>query len=396
MFYSKSFIFTSKEIPAEAEIISHQLMLRSSLIKKVSSGVYAYLPLGLRVLNKVEQIIREEMNKLGAEELSLSILQPLSIWKKSKRDVVLGKVMISFTDRHKKQMVLGPTHEEIITDLVAQRINSYKALPLILYQIQTKFRDEIRPRYGVIRTCEFTMKDAYSFDKDDAGLAENYEKMKIAYQSIFNRCGLSHCKIKQADSEMMGGDLSHEFVIYLESGEKIEMGHIFKLGTKYSDVFNANYNDERGKQRPIVMGCYGIGLDRIIAGCIEKHHDKQGIIWPSSLTPYDVLIIPLDYKSCLSADREKEVISYVDFLSQELENKKMEVLVDDRLESAGIKFNDADLIGIPLRIIIGKKNFAQGKAEINLRKGEKIVCDKGEVIERVSEIIRSVDKKHTM
>ena len=320
------------------------------------------------------------MNKLGAEELSLSILQPLSIWKKSKRDVVLGKVMISFTNRHKKQMVLGPTHEEIITDLVAQRINSYKALPLILYQIQTKFRDEIRPRYGVIRTCEFTMKDAYSFDRDDAGLAENYKKMKIAYQSIFNRCGLSHCEMKEADSEMMGGNLSHEFVVSLESGEEIELGHIFKLGTKYSEVFNANYNDERGRQKPIVMGCYGIGLDRIIAGCIEKNHDEQGIIWPTSLTPYDVLIIPLDYK-------EKEVISYVDFLSQELENKKMEVLVDDRLESAGIKFNDADLIGIPLRIIIGKKNFSQGKVEINLRKGEKIVCDKGEVVKRTLEII---------
>lgn len=382
MLYSKSFIFTSKEIPAEAEIVSHQLMLRSSLIKKITSGVYAYLPLGLRVLKKVKQIIREEMDKLGGQELSLSALQPLSIWKKSERDTVLGKVMISWTNRHKKQMVLGPTHEEIITDLIAQKINSYKNLPLILYQIQTKFRDEIRPRYGTIRTCEFMMKDAYSFDKDDAGLAENYEKMKIAYQNIFNRCGLSHCKIKKADSEMMGGDLSHEFVIYLESGEEIEMGHIFKLGTKYSEVFNANYNDDKGKQKPIIMGCYGIGLDRIIAGCIEKNHDEKGIIWPASLTPYDVLIVPLDYK-------EKEVISYVDFLSQELKNKKMEVLVDDRSESPGIKFNDADLLGIPLRIIIGKRNFEQGKVEISLRKGEKIVCDKGEVVKKVLEIARN-------
>jgi len=383
MFYSKSFIFTSKEIPSEAEIASHQLMLRSSLIKKISSGVYAYLPLGLRVLNKVKRIIREEMNKLGAEELSLSALQPLSIWKKSKRDALLGKVMISWTNRHKKQMVLGPTHEEIITDLVARNVNSYKDLPLILYQIQTKFRDEIRPRYGVIRTCEFTMKDAYSFDKDAAGLAENYEKMKTAYQNIFSFCGLSQCEMKGVDSGIMGGDLSHEFVVYLDSGEEIELGHIFKLGTKYSEVFSANYNDEQGRQRPIVMGCYGIGVDRIIAGCIEKNHDEKGIIWPSLLTPYDVLVIPLDCK-------QKEVISYVNFLSQELENKKMEVLIDDRSESAGIKFNDADLLGIPLRIIIGKKNFAEGKVEINLRRGEKIVCDKDEVVEKVSEIIRSI------
>ncbi|OQX54554.1 MAG: hypothetical protein B5M48_00370 [Candidatus Omnitrophica bacterium 4484_213] len=381
MFYSKSFIFTSKEIPAEAKIASHQLMLRSSLIKKISSGVYAYLPLGLRVLNKVREIIREEMNKTGAKELSLSVLQPLFIWKKSKRDALLGKVIISFTNRHKKQMVLGPTHEEIITDLVAQRINSYKNLPLILYQIQTKFRDEIRPRYGVIRTCEFTMKDAYSFDKDDAGLAQNYEKMKIAYQNIFSRCGLSHCEMKEADSGIMGGRLSHEFVIYLSSGEEIELGHIFKLGTKYSEVFGANYSDEQGRQRPIVMGCYGIGVDRIIAGCIEKNHDEKGIIWPFSLTPYDVLIIPLDY-------REKRIVSYVDSLLQELRNQKMEVLVDDRSESAGIKLNDADLIGIPLRIVIGKKNFAQGKVEISLRRGGRIVCNKAKVVEKVLGILK--------
>ncbi|MCK4859789.1 MAG: proline--tRNA ligase, partial [Candidatus Omnitrophica bacterium] len=325
MFYSKSFIFTSKESPAEAEIISHQLMLRSCLIKKISSGVYAYLPLGLRVLKKVKEIIREEMNKLGGQELMLSALQPFSIWKKSERDAVLGKIMISFTNRHKKQMVLGPTHEEIITDIVSSKVNSYKNLPLILYQIQTKFRDEIRPRYGIVRGCEFTMKDAYSFDKDEQGLAENYEKMKAAYHNIFSRCGLSHYKTKETDPEMMGGDLSHEFLVSLGSAEEIELGHIFKLGTKYSKVFNANYCNERGERKTIVMGCYGIGVDRIIAACIEKHHDKQGIIWPISISPYPVLILPLDYK-------QTDIADYTNLLYQALLDKKIDSLVDDRSE----------------------------------------------------------------
>ncbi|RKY39335.1 MAG: proline--tRNA ligase [Candidatus Omnitrophota bacterium] len=379
MLWSKSFIFTSKETPQEAEVRSHQLMLRACLIKKISTGVYAYLPLGLRVLRKVKEIIREEMHRAGAQELLLSTLQPFSIWKRSGRDTVLGKVMISFINRHGKRMVLGPTHEEIITELVAQRVKSYKDLPLILYQIQSKFRDEIRPRYGVIRGCEFTMKDAYSFDRDEDGLQENYQRMIEVYTRIFSRCGLSHCQMREADSEMMGGKSSHEFVLSLASGEEIELGHIFKLGTKYSEIFGGVYLDREGKQKPIVMGCYGIGVDRIIAACIEKHSDEHGIIWPISLSPFKVLIIPLG--------GSKQIEDYAFSVYQRLEKENIEVLLDDRQESAGVKFNDADLIGIPLRIIIGERNFAQGKVEINLRKGGKVQVDKERLVGKVQEMV---------
>lgn len=369
MKWSCAFIPTLREEPKDAEIISHKLMLKAGLIKRLGSGSYSYLPLGFRVLRNVEEIIRQEMNAAGAQEVLLPALQPLELWKKTARDEVIGDVMIRFKDRHGKELALGPTHEEVITDLVSGFIKSYRQLPVILYQLQTKFRDEPRPQFGVIRSKEFIMKDAYSFDKDEKGLNLNYTKMRGAYNKIFSRCGLMF-EEKSADAGFIGGSESSEFV----AGD-IEIGHIFKLGAKYSEVLGASFLDETGSDTPIIMGCYGIGVNRIIAAAIEQNHDKDGIIWPLQLAPYSVLIIPLG----------SEFMDFAVRLYDELAKEKIDVLLDDRDESGGVKFKDADLIGIPLKVIIGQKQFKQGKVEIVLRRTkESIIVQKEECAKQVS------------
>jgi prolyl-tRNA synthetase len=296
MFWSKTFIPTLKEAPQEAESESHKLMLRAGLVRMLMAGVHTYLPLGLKVLENIEKIIRQEMNGCGANELLLPALQPLDLWIKTGRDKTVGDVMIRFLDRRGRNICLGPTHEEVITDLVKSYISSYKQLPLILYQIQTKFRDEIRPRFGLVRACEFVMKDAYSFDRDDEGLKKSYLAMYNGYKRIFKRCGLDFLTV-EADPGIMGGNVSHEFMVPAESGEDIiwvcpacgftkgykdenaqpcpkckqnlkktntiEVGHIFKLGSKYSSVLGANFLDAKGVLKPIIMGCYGIGVSRL-------------------------------------------------------------------------------------------------------------------------------------
>ena len=411
MFWSESFIYTLKEAPEAAESISHKLMLRAGLIRMLVSGVYSYLPLGFKVLKNIEKIVREEMDSAGACEVLLPGLQPQELWVKSGRDEAMGETMIRFTDRKGRKLCLGPTHEEVITELVKNQVRSYKQLPVILYQIQAKYRDELRPRFGLMRACEFIMKDAYSFDIDDAGLDKNYKKMFIAYEKILKRCGLSFIST-QADCGVMGGSESAEFMVEAESGEDkvmycpdcnfaqvsaelkkcpnckksltektvIEIGHIFKLGTKYSKSLEANFTDADGTLKPMIMGCYGIGVSRLIAAIIEQNYDKDGIIWPREISPYDVLIIPLN----MAHRQTKEVSSE---LYKNL-SAKFNVLLDDRDERAGIKFKDADLIGVPLKVVIGEKNLENGKIEIVKRRDNSIMAvDKDKALSQIKEIL---------
>ncbi|MBU1913506.1 MAG: proline--tRNA ligase [Candidatus Omnitrophica bacterium] len=565
MRWSKYFIPTLREVPSEAEAVSHRLMIRSGLIRKLASGAYTYLPLGLRVLQKVQNIIREEMNKQDAIELFMPSMQPVELWHESGRFKDFGEDLITYKDRHNRVIVFGPTHEEVITDLVRNHINSYKQMPVTFYQIQTKFRDEVRPRFGVIRSREFIMKDAYSFDEDWEGLDKSYQKMYEAYENIFKRCGLKAIAV-EADSGVMGGDVSHEFMVVSDSGEDllahcqscgyaaslaiaecidkepetraqkpekelplkevdtpgvttiekvghllkvkpenmvktliyaadegpvavlirgdhdaneakikkflkcqklemanedvikkitggpmgfsgpsglkdvkviadssikgmsnfvtgankkdahfintnldrdfkvsewadlrvitdkdqcpkcnknikiehaIEMGHVFKLGLKYSKAMKAEFVDESGKLKPIVMGCYGIGVNRIMATAIEIHNDNKGIIWPLAIAPFQVLIIPINYK-------EESVRKATDAIYEELNKAGIETLLDDRDESAGIKFNDAELIGMPFSIVIGDRGLKKGKLEIKIRAtGEILETKKEEIKDKI-------------
>ena len=275
----------------------------------------------------------------------------------------MGKDMITFVDRHNREMLLGPTHEEVITDMVRRHIKSWKQLPVLLYQIQTKFRDEIRPRFGVARAREFLMKDAYSFDMDEKGLNISYQKMKKAYQKMFTRCGFKF-SIRQADSGVIGGKFSEEFVAEGTHNE-LEIGHIFQLGTKYSETMKATFVDKDGKEKLIVMGCYGIGVSRIVAAIIEGNYDDKGIIWPVSVSPFHVLILPVNRE-----DKYVEEIS--EKIYTEIQKNNVETLLDDRNESPGVKFSDADLIGLPLWIVVGK-NLKNGKVEVKIRKENKFV-----------------------
>ena len=361
MKWSEGFIPTLKEVPKEAETISHKLMLKAGLISKVASGVYAYLPAGLKVLRKIGNIVREEMDKTGGCELLLPALQPEALWKESGRIELLGKDMINFIDRHRRKMFLGPTHEEIIIDVVRKRVHSWKELPLVLYQIQTKFRDEVRPRFGVVRAREFLMKDAYSFDVDRDGLEKNYEKMKDAYECIFNRCGIK-CRIQEADSGVMGGKFSQEFVAEGENRE-LEVGHIFKLGDEYSKKLKLLFLDQNGETKPMIMGCYGIGISRLMAAVIEGNYDREGIIWPFSVSPYSVLLLPMSME-------EKDIKETTENLYHSLQKNGIDVIMDDRKVSPGVKFKDGDLLGIPLRIVVGK-SLKEGKIELKLRREEK-------------------------
>ena len=541
---SQMFIPTLREVPAEAEIISHKLMLRAGLMRKLASGIYSFLPLGYRVFRKIEQIIREEMDRAGAQELLMSALLPAEYYQASGRWEVFGPEMFRLKDRHGRDFCLGPTHEEIFTETVKNEIRSYRALPITLYQIQTKYRDERRPRFGVMRSREFVMKDAYSFDRDEAGLDVSYKKMYDAYCRIFDRCGLDYIVV-EADSGAMGGSGSQEFMVKSEVGESViafceacgfaaneekaecipdlantdctedlplekvatpnartieelteffkcspkefaktliykaddkivaamvrgdreinetklqnylgcielemadaetvkavtgaevgfagpvglkveiivdpevagmrnfavganetgyhlknvnigrdfeasaikdirnieegdkcprcgalvkvargvEVGHIFKLGTKYSKALNCIYLDESGKEQPMIMGCYGIGVNRTMAAIIEQNYDENGIIWPMSVAPYHVIIIPVNPTESIQAEIAEKLYS-------ELQAAGIEVMLDDRNERPGVKFKDADLIGIPIRITVGRK-AGEGIVEYKLRK----------------------------
>ena len=546
MRYSEYFIPTHKEIPSEAEIISHQLMLRAGLIRKLTSGIYTYLPAGLRSIRKVENIIREEMNRAGAIELLMPAVQPAELWQESGRWDYYGRELLRLKDRHNRDACVGPTHEEVITDIVRGEIHSYKQMPINLYQIQTKFRDEIRPRFGVMRCREFIMKDAYSFDADEAEADRSYQIMYEAYNKIFRRCGFKFRAV-EADSGSIGGSFSHEFMVLADTGEDqivscmkcdytanleraevspgkgrpasgyeeirpieevetpdiktieelssflsvspdqliktlilqsedsmvaalvrgdhelnevklknllgleqveladhrlvsevtgapmgfagpvglkikmvadnsikgminlvtggnkkdlhlrnvnmerdfhvdlfadlrmimpedscprcggdirfgrgIEVGHVFKLGIKYSKAMGAVFLDEHGKEKPIVMGCYGIGVGRTVAAAIEQNHDSNGIIFPVPIAPFEVVILPLQM-------HETEVVEAAEKIYRELSGHGLDTLIDDRDIRAGIKFKDADLLGTPLRVTVGTRNLKNDQVEMKVR-----------------------------
>jgi prolyl-tRNA synthetase len=399
MLYSKSFINTSREDPKIAECKSHKLLLKANFLYMVSSGIYSYLPLGWRVLDKINKIIRSEMNLAGAQELFMSAVQPIDIWQKTGRDKDLEEVMFKFKDRKSRELCLGPTHEEEITEIVKRYISSYKQLPFILYQIQTKFRDEPRPRFGLMRSSEFIMKDAYSFDIDQQGLEYNYQKMYKAYKIIFDQFKLNYT-ISEADPGPMGGSASHEFMVPAEIGEDIlyfcskckkyykekgkcldcqgktkpekvvEVGHIFKLGTKYSKAQEAFVLDKEGNRKPLIMGCYGIGVSRILSAVAETNSDSKGLIWPKTIAPFDATLLVLD-KSQI-----EEALSIEALLKKE----SFSILVDDRKDPAGVKFNDAYLIGNPYIMIIGKNYQKSKKIEIENRKtGQKYEISKDKI-----------------
>jgi prolyl-tRNA synthetase len=562
---SQLFLPTIRDVPAEAEVISHQLMLRAGLIRRVAAGVYAYLPLGHRVIQKVSQIIRQEMNRAGGQELLLPALQPAELWQESGRWPVYGKELMRLKDRHERDFCLGPTHEEVITDLVRRDVRSYRQLPLTLYQIQTKFRDEVRPRFGLMRGREFIMKDAYSFDRDDAGAEISYRKMYDAYGAIFTHCGLRYSAV-DAESGAIGGSYSQEFMVLADTGEDaiavcdacryaanieraeiaadptaqprgvpkplervetpgkttvqevaaylgvphqavvktllyevdgrvigvlvrgdrqvneaklakhlqasqlrladratvervtggpegfsgpiglsgvpiladhevrgmrdlvvganapdahyinansdrdfgidryldvrmvheddpcarcgkpfrivrgIEVGHVFKLGTKYSESMGATYLDAKGTEHPVVMGCYGIGVGRTAAAAIEQHHDADGIIWPWPIAPLHVSVVPVNVADSRSWETAQSI-------HDGLEAAGIDVLLDDRDERPGVKFKDADLIGLPLRVTIGKA-LAEGEVELMARRARRTTKVRvEEVVPRLRQIM---------
>ena len=496
---SKMYAPTLREVPSEAEIPSHQLLLRAGFMRKSTNGMYTYLPLAWRVIKKIENIIREEMDHAGCQEIMMPIMQPAEIWKESGRWDAYGAEMVRLKDRHGHEYCLGPTHEEMVTTLVKNDVRSYRQLPLNLYQIQDKFRDERRPRFGLMRSRDFIMKDGYSFDRDEAGLDVSYKAMYDAYDKIFTRCGLNFRPV-EADSGAIGGTGSHEFMVLADSGEAeityctkcdyaadiekaelypleapaeemqelsevetpncktiadvcaflaeaellakagtvggymgpvgldpekviivcdatvmnmhnvccganhegfhyinanpgrdftptyvadirlmaegdpcphcgapiakargIEAGQVFKLHTKYSAAMKCTYLDENGKEQPMVMGCYGIGVGRTMAACVEQSHDADGMIWPVAIAPYEVLVVPVNVKDEASFAKAEEIYN-------ELHKAGVEVVIDDRKERPGVKFKDADLIGYPLRVVVGPKTLQTGELEVKVRK----------------------------
>ena len=407
MFWSKVFLPTLKDTPQDAEVISHQLMLRSGMIRKVTSGIYTWLPIGLKVLRKVENIVREEMDASGAQEVLMPMVQPKELWEETKRWEKMGPELLRIQDRHERDFCLGPTHEEVITDIIRNNIKSYKELPLNLYQIQTKFRDEVRPRYGVMRGREFLMKDSYSFNLNEESLNESYLAMKETYKKILDRLGLKF-KIVKADSGAIGGDASEEFHVLAENGEDtiaisdssdfaintellleegdnieslegkpspdgkgiiqvkkgIEVGHIFQLGKVYSDAMKANVLDNDGKAKSLFMGCYGIGVSRLVAAAIEQNNDEKGIIWPESMAPFEVNIVAIGF------DKDEKIAKAATDLYKELSSMGYEVILDDRKDGYGTKMKDAELIGIPINIIIGKQFVQNNEIELKHRDGQ--------------------------
>jgi len=408
---SNLLLATQRENPSDAETISHKLMLKAGLIRQVASGIYNWLPLGVKVLRKVENIVRREMENSGAQEILMPMVQPGELWKESGRWQQYGKELLIFEDRHDREFCLGPTHEEVITDLCRNEIRSHKQLPVIFYQIQTKFRDEIRPRFGVMRSREFIMKDAYSFDLSEQQMDDSYQSMRDAYIRIFNSLGLDY-RIVKADSGAIGGADSEEFHVLADSGEDllafsdksdyainaelliesksdqdpgslegqdspdgkgklklkrgIEVGHIFKLGRKYSESMKLTIQSENGNIHP-EMGCYGIGISRIVAAAIEQSHDDKGIIWSKEISPYTTALVEINPKG------EENLKNLCTQIYTSLKERGHEVLWDDRDQSAGVKFSDMELIGIPQMIIIGEKSFRENKVEFKMRGEDKIV-----------------------
>ena len=382
-------------------------MVRSGMIKRTAAGIYNWLPIGLKILKKIEAIVRKNLDETGAQEILMPMVQPSDLWKESERFNEYGKELLVFSDRSKREFVLGPTHEEVVSDIFRSYPISYKNLPINFYQIQTKFRDEIRPRFGVMRAREFIMKDAYSFDINKKGLRESYKEMKNAYIKIFNEIGLEY-RVVNADSGNIGGDKSEEFHVLAESGEDllaisdessfaanvetfdqkedpsdligrpspdgkgkliikrgIEVGHIFQLGQKYSNKMKVLVKDENATEIPIFMGCYGIGITRILGACIEQNNDKNGIIWPKSIAPFDINIICLD-------PGKKEVFNSSLNTYKLFKEFKFDVLLDDRDMRPGNKFADHDLIGIPFSVVISGSNYDKNKLEVGIRgKSEK-------------------------
>ncbi|HLI14065.1 MAG TPA: proline--tRNA ligase [Alphaproteobacteria bacterium] len=417
---SAYFMPTLKETPTEAQIVSHRYMLRAGMIRQASAGIYSWLPLGFRVLKRIEQIVREEQDAAGCQELLMPTIQSADLWKESGRYDDYGKEMLRILDRHEREMLYGPTNEELITEIFRSSVKSYRELPKLLYHIQWKFRDEVRPRFGVMRGREFLMKDAYSFDLDFAGAKRAYNKMFVAYLRTFARMGLKAIPMA-AESGPIGGDMSHEFIILAETGESkvfchrdfvefdvlgtkldyegdldpvvqhwtslyaatdekhdpgafaeiaadkrveargIEVGHIFYFGTKYSEPLKAYVVGPNGESKPVHMGSYGIGVSRLVGAIIEASHDENGIVWPEPVAPFKVGLINLRLSdgACTKA---------CDEIYERLWQAGVEVLYDDRDESAGAKFAEMDLIGLPWQLIVGPRGIKQGQVELKQRK----------------------------
>jgi prolyl-tRNA synthetase len=436
---SRFFLPVLKETPSEAQIVSHRLMLRAGMIRQEAAGIYAWLPLGFRVLKKIEQIVREEQDRAGAVEMLMPTLQLADLWRESGRYDGYGEEMLRIVDRHEREMLYGPTNEEMITEIFRAYARSYKDLPKILYHIQWKFRDERRPRFGVMRGREFLMKDAYSFDLDEAAARKAYNRMFVAYLNTFDRMGLKAVPMR-ADTGPIGGDLSHEFIILAETGESevfcdsdlvdmgapgldvdfdgdlqpmvdkrtalyaateemheadrflaevpedrrlsargIEVGHIFYFGTKYSDAMNAKVAHPDGQERPVHMGSYGVGVSRLMGAIIEAHHDENGCIWPESVAPFGVGIVNLK-----AGDEAADAACNTAY--QTLTDAGREPLLDDTADRGGAKFAKMDLIGLPYQLIIGPRGLKEGKAEVKVRRtGERHELSLEDAIARLAE-----------
>ena len=418
---SRYFLPVLKEAPADAQIVSHQLMLRAGMIKQNGAGIYSWLPLGMRVLHKIEKIVREEQERAGAVELLMPTIQPAELWKESGRYDAYGKEMLRILDRHEREMLYGPTNEEMITDIFRTYVRSYKQLPINLYHIQWKFRDEVRPRFGVMRGREFLMKDAYSFDNTVEAAKQSYYRMFCAYLNTFSRMGLKAVPMR-ADTGPIGGDLSHEFIVLADTGESavfcdsalvdmpapgkdlnfwqdllpevekrtklyaateemhdaarfesevpaerrlsargIEVGHIFYFGTKYSAPMKAEVTGSDGKNAPVEMGSYGIGVSRLVGAIIEASHDDKGVIWPAAVAPFEVAVVSL-------RSDDPDVTNVCESAYEQLLNAGVDVLYDDTGERPGAKFSTMELIGVPELIVVGPKGVRAGVVEFRNRK----------------------------
>ncbi|GHA10613.1 proline--tRNA ligase [Devosia pacifica] len=438
---SRYFLPVLREVPKEAEIVSHRLMLRAGMIRQQASGLYSWLPLGYKVLMKVQRIIEEEQNRAGAIELLMPTIQSADLWRESGRYDAYGKEMLRIEDRHEREFLYGPTNEEMITDIFRSYVRSYKDLPLNLYHIQWKFRDEVRPRFGTMRSREFLMKDAYSFDEDKDSAVKAYRRMFVSYLRTFRRMGLTAIPMR-AETGPIGGDLSHEFIVLADTGESavfchadlldkpipgidtdyegdlqpivddwtslyaatedivdmaeyeqavpeekrvsargIEVGQTFYFGTKYSEPMKANVTGADGKDTPVHMGSYGIGLTRVLPAIIEASHDDDGIIWPVSVAPFEAVLINLKAgdDACNSACEE---------LYAELADAGIDILYDDRDQAAGAKFATADLVGIPYQLIVGPRGLKSGEVELKHRKsGEREAVPLAEAVSRLKSLI---------
>ena len=407
MLLTRFFLPVLKENPKEAEIISHVYMLRAGMIQQSTSGIYSWLPLGKIVLEKITEICRQEMIKAGANEILMPTLQSAEIWKESGRYEDYGKEMLRIKDRNNRNLLYGPTNEELVTEIFRTHVNSYKELPLNLFHIQWKFRDELRPRFGVMRGREFLMKDSYSFNIDEACLEETYLTMRNTYKKVLERMGLEY-KIVSADSGAIGGDASEEFHVLAETGEDtiavsnsseyaintelllkegedieslegkpspdgkgtieikkgIEVGHIFQLGKVYAEDMKANVLNNEGKASTLYMGCYGIGVSRLVAAAIEQNNDDKGIIWPHSIAPFDINIIAIGY------EKDEKIAEASNNLYKELTEMGYDVLLDNRKDGYGTKIKDSELIGVPLNIIIGKQFLESEEIEFRTRSGD--------------------------